>query len=1605
MLAKFSVKKPYTVVVGILLSIILGVISFANMSTDLLPSMNMPYLVVYTTYIGATPEQVEVDVTRPMEASFATLSDIKNIRSTSSENLSLLIMEFDSGVDMDGAMIEVSSKIDMLRGEWSDSVGAPVVMKINPDMLPVLVASVSLDGSDIYELSDFVTGTLQPKLEAIDGVASVTVSGAVEQSVLITIDQNRIDIVNHLILQEIDQELAEVEQQLDEAQAQLSAGKRTLASEKSKVLDEIDGMLALIEGDAVSVALGQARTQREQVQAQLEQLRASIAAMEALTSLTPEQQQQLDAFNDRLASLRSRVETFQDELDALDAAQPDPDAQARHDEAVAHREELLVQREGYEQSIEDWTMEDPAALRREIAALEASIPTDEQALDSLKGELTQAQIALDTLDERIAALQARIDAVENPQAAASPSAGDTPASPEPSASTGDTAASFEPSASAGDTAATPEPSVSAGDTAASFEPSASAGGSEGSDKGSNAAVQGEDGARADEDASQGLLARLMGFESANAEEVPLEELRRQLAQAQQERSLAAEEVADLQARRDALEDALERDRERLTNYRDALERLEVAGDGQDTQDRVQEALRQIAALDAQIAQLDEDIARLNAALMPDEERAQRRAYLQEQIALLQASIAEIEDSHAYQMLLYASDEDAYNRQYAALSAARAQAEQALAGIDDAVAKLEQGVIPGGFIEGVDEDTDVEEARATLLSARSQALSAFSQAESQIRQADEEIGRARSEFYAQRDEALESAGLDGIITMEMVAGLIGAQNFSMPAGYVADGSGEEYLVRVGEEFSSLSELKRMKLFSLGMESIDEVRLLDVASVEIADNAHDVFTMINGEDGLMLSFQKQSNRSTADVAGEISQQLARLADDYEGLEFVELMNQGDYIDIVIDSVLDNLLYGAILAIAVLLIFLMDIRPTLIIALSIPVSVVIAFVAMYFSGITLNVLSLSGLALGIGMLVDNSIVAIENIYRLNIEENMSVLRACVVGAKQVSGALIASTLTTVCVFLPVVFVQGLTRDLFSDVGLTIAYSLLASLLVAMTVVPSMAATVLRRSRPHKERFEAVRRVYGRMLGAALRVKPLVLLVAVALLAFSAWQVMRMGMSFMPEVSSPQMTATLTFEDEMTDSQKQDASLALMDAILAVDGVDSVGMTSGNMMGIGGGEGMGQSMSFYIILDDAMERTNAEIGADILAAGEVTQLAVSVQTNSMDISMLSGEGISVEITGEDLDTLRQIAADIAEIAASLEGAQDVSDGLEQSVPELRVVVDKDRANDEGLSVAQVYQYLASRLADPQQITSVRIDGKDYPVELVEGRNLDLTAAQIADLEIEVSGAEEDKFVRVGDIATIEQSMSLTSIAREAQQRCVTVTFDAADGWKLSDLSRQFEEKLAQYTPPDGYGVALAGENETVMGIIRDMLLVIAVALAFIFLIMVAQFQSFKSPIIVMFTIPLAFTGGLLALIFTGMDLSVVSLVGFLLLSGVVVNNGIVFVDCINQLRIGGMEKREAILETGRLRLRPILMTALTTILGMSTMALGAGMGAEMMQPMAVVSIGGLIYATLMTLFVVPVLYDLVNGKKMKAREIEMIRESAGLRSDDELLSETRKS
>ena len=793
--------------------------------------------------------------------------------------------------------------------------------------------------------------------------------------------------------------------------------------------------------------------------------------------------------------------------------------------------------------------------------------------------------------------------------------------------------------------------------------------------------------------------------------------------------------------------------------------------------------------------------------------------------------------------------------------------------------------------------------------------------------------------------------------------------------------------MGEEYASLEELENTLLMHMDVDGVGDVRLSDVADIALTDNAGESYAKVNGNDGVVLSFQKQSTASTATVSQRINSAIAQLQEQNPGLHITPLMDQGDYIDMVVGSVLSNLLWGGLLAIIVLIFFLKDAKPTFIVACSIPFSLMCAITLMYFTDVTLNIISLSGLALGVGMLVDNSIVVIENIYRLR-SLGVPASKAAIQGAKQVSGAIFASTLTTICVFLPIVFTQGISRELFTDMGLTIAYSLLASLVVALTLVPAMGAAVLKNTKEKSHRwFDAFVEGYQRLLGWALRHKAPVLSGVTALLAISIFLTTQMGTAFIPAMDSPQMSATLTMPRGAAQQDAYAMADTVMERIAAVDGVETVGAMSGGsgMSSMMGGSSSGGSITYYILLSDDRTATNADVSAAIEAQVADLDCTVEVQESTMDMSALGGSGVELVITGRGLDEMNAIADDLRGILRSTEGLVDISENSVTGNPETRITVDKYKAMQHGLTVAQIYSELAAELKAENTATTLTLDGTDTPVVVVKPAGQAPTRGNIMDHAFTVTNAEgEEETVRLYDIAAKQETDSVSSINRENGARTMSVSAGVDARHNIGLVSRELEKKLADYELPEGYTVEIAGENETINSAMTDLVKMIALAVVFIYLIMVAQFQSLMSPFIVMFTIPLAFTGGLLALWLTGSELSVIAMLGFLVLAGVVVNNGIVFVDNINQLRLAGMDRTEAILETGRTRIRPVLMTALTTILAMSTMALGIGDGAEMTQPMAIVTIGGLTYATLLTLLVVPVLYDIFRKKPLYDPELD---------------------
>ena len=1217
-MAGFSVKKPLTIFVTVLGIIVLGVVAYLKMTPDLLPNMDFPYVIIVTSDPGASPESIEQSITRPVEQSMATLDKIKTVTSTSQDSVSMVTLEFEDGANMDTISVDIQQKISVLQGSWDDTVSAPYVLKINPSMLPVMVAAVTREDMDVYALSDFVTGELSPKLEGVSGVASISVSGAVTREAHVILDEAKLDALSEKLADAVRTEL----------------NKRKLDLQKAK--DQV-----------------------EKGQAQLDEAKEAIAA----------------------------------------------------------------------------------------------------------GAAAKAGAAVDKLYEYLKEARGQI--------------------PEP-----------DPDPGPG------EPPIT----------------------------------------------------------VP--------------------------------------GREELEQLKNTLERLN--------------------------ATLDK--------LMKDLESGELKREV---------------TSEVYNMTL-------------------------------------------SLIDGI---TQLTEAQIQL-----------DEAMTQIEAGMDQINEAYKSIADQTD-------VGGMLSISAVSQLLTAQNFAMPAGYIEDDSGVKYMVSVGENVSSRQELEDMVLLDLGMDGIEPVTLGDIATVVVTDNAGELYTKVNGDNGILITFTKQSNYATAEVSNNISARFEELEGQYEGLSFAPLMDQGDYIYLIVETITSSLLWGALFSVVVLFLFLRDWRPTVITLVSIPVSVIFAIVLMYFTGVTINMISLSGLAVAVGMLVDNSVVVIENIYRLRAK-GATIIQAAVSGAGQVLGAVTASTLTTVCVFAPIVFVEGLTRQLFTDLALTITYSLLASLLVALTLVPAMAGGMLRREMVQKPGLlDKIYPAYRKAITFALDHKAGVLLLSLVLLVTSAGAAVMRGFTFMPEMDMNNLSLTVTMPEGTSRRQAVELADTVLERVMTVDNVQDVGfmMGGGTMGGLNMGAAMGGSSGGSYDVEGYITMPEGTFGSD--AAKEITALCADLPCEvtasgvmSSMMSMMTGSGVSLQVFGDDMEDLQSAAQALAKRLEQVDGVAEVDDGLDESAPALQIVVDRVAAAKKGMTVAQIYMKVAAALQSSTSVSNVTLGGESMAlsVDAVEGSTV--TREKLLELEItpdatlssamggsagssalsQLSGSSDDTekndgTFKLGDVAKVQETVSMNTISRDQQRRCVTVTATVADGYNVTHVTSAARQALGSAALPDGVTVEFNGENEQIMDAMGQLLLMLLLGVVLVYFIMVAQFQSLKSPFIVMFTIPLAFTGGFLALLIAGIEVSVISLIGFVMLVGIIVNNGIVLVDYINQQRLSGMERREAIIDAGVTRLRPILMTSLTTILGLIVTATAKNAGTALMQPIAVVCIGGLLYATLMTLFVVPCMYDMMNKKDMQ--------------------------
>ena len=1270
---KFSVKKPFTILVAVIMVLLLGFVSITSLQTNLLPDISTPYLMVVTVHPGASPERVESEVSDVMENALGTVSGVENITATSAENYSLLLMKFAEGTDMNSAMVKTSNKVDQTASSLPSTCLTPSIIEYSLNMNAFMTVAVSREGSDVYDLSDFVNNTLSPYVGRTSGVSSVSANGLIEKMVQVQLNQDKIDAINTRLLELIDTQLADARAQLDDAEAQIAAGRaeyeRQLKNFGNTVSDTVMAQMGTEVADAVTVV-------RDQAQALL------------------------------------------------------------------------------------------------------------NSVNQLIGVVNEPEIQ-----------QALIDV------------------------------------------------------------------------------------------------------------------------------------------RDGLQRVV--DQFNQTGMRDIDSLIEIVGELRDITDKLTAALQE----------------------------------LQGRLGISDGSVSDLAD----ELEVSSSLSTIYNT-----------LDQVIKAMDNVPGLMNQFSV----------------ALGTYSSQQLSAYMQFTEAREKLKDYENQLEDAKRLYEDTKEKALASADVAKQLDIKTLAQLIYAQNFSMPAGYVADKDGASWLLKVGEEYDSVSDIEGALL--LHVEGFGDVRLSDVADVAVIDNSEASYTRLNGERAVVLKIFRNATSSASSVSDGCLNAFKEMQAQYPDLHVVVLSNQGNYITIIVNSIISSMLVGAALAIIVLAIFLKDIKPTLVVGVSIPLSVLFAVVLMYFTGLDMNIMTLAGLSLGVGMLVDNSVVVIENIYRLR-SRGVPAARAAVQGARQVSMSVVASTLTSVCVFLPVVFSSGTVRSLLEPMSLCIGYCLMASLIVAVTVVPAAASTVLKKAEPKRlVWFEKIQDKYAHSLEWCLQHRALPLVAAVVLLAFCGWKVFSMGVVLLPEISSNEATIALSTDDDLTKEESYGVAGQVVEAVMAVDGVEEVGVTTDTTVA---GIDIGQlglpsaitdllsaansygSYRFNVMLDESLSSTQIAAAEQALndAVASVEKCTGTVEISGMqDLTSQLSSGLSVKIYGPDAETITALSDKVVQMVNDTEGFANAGTGLGQGDATINLDIDRDKVRAYGLTVAQVYQQIAAKLTTTTTAeTPVTVDGSTMKVQISD--NLDpVTKENMMDITFTTSVMDATGTTTgtctLGDIASWSTGTAPDSITSENQTRYITVSADTLDGYNTTVQARVLQKKLDAFAlsdgMPEGCSFSLGGESSTVNLMVEEMVQWMALALPFVYLVMVAQFQSLLSPFIVLFTVPLAFTGGLLGMLLTGQQLTMISLMGFIVLMGTVVNNGIVFVDYANQLRLGGMERRAALVATGKTRMRPILMTTLTTVLAMLQLVFSNDMASQLMSGMAIVIICGLSYATLMTLYIVPLLYDILFKK-----------------------------
>ena len=792
-----------------------------------------------------------------------------------------------------------------------------------------------------------------------------------------------------------------------------------------------------------------------------------------------------------------------------------------------------------------------------------------------------------------------------------------------------------------------------------------------------------------------------------------------------------------------------------------------------------------------------------------------------------------------------------------------------------------------------------------------------------------------------------------LNLNSIMTAIKGNNLNVPIGNIQEGD-YELLVRTTNKLTDLSDIEEVPL---NTSEGKVIKLSDVATIEMGYSNIKGYSKINGEDALMVSIQKESNANTVKVSREINRALEKLINDNEEAEITTIMDQAEFIEFVVDSVKMNAIIGGVLAILILLLFLKDLRTTLIMAASIPICVISTFILVYFAGLTLNMISLGGIALGIGMLVDNSIVVIENIYRLK-KEGLSNSDASIKGTSEVGTAITASTLTSICVFLPIVFVQGMAADIFKEMALTVTFSLVSSLVVSFTLVPLLACKLLNEKSLNKENktVNKLKGLYYKVLEWSLVHKRAVFAMLIVSIFIGGLAFSVLGIELFPQADQGIVMIDVKGPKGSTSESIQSIAEQVIRKVKNIEEIETNSIMTN-----------GDTSSIYLILKDSDERKRSDLEVSNEVRNLVKDIAgakIEVKTSGSMMSMGSSP-LVIKIAGEDFEVLDEISSDLVDIMNGIGGITNIQSSNEKNADEIRLIIDKEKSAYYGLSTGMVAQSVQGYFRK-NSATTINMQGEKFDIVVAPVTSINPT---LSDIESIVITNQMGGKIPLKDIATIERGEGYSQISRFDQVREVTVS-SGVSGRALGDVVNDIEDKLKNYDIPEGYKITFGGEVEQMKEAFSQLILALVLAILLVYMVMAAQFESFLNPFIIMFTMPLAFVGAILALFIANVSIGITTMIGFLMLAGIIVNNGIVLVDYINRLKSEGLSTKEAILKAGPTRLQPILMTALTTIVGLVPMALGVGKGAELQMPMALTVIGGLAFATVLTLIVIPVIY-----------------------------------